>query len=323
MPGDLSSVPVDQPVAGVRALPLWRRVSLIMVIPVTVVLTVAAMSLVRIAGSAETGSSGRLAALAADGAALVHELQHERSLAVFVLDGLESDAQAAFEQQAKTTAEQAERYQKRQRATADSGVPGAMRDRFERITVAIDDLPRMQERIATGQKLAMSIAVSRYGTLINDLLGLRAEAAEKPADEGLRKRLRAVAAVSTLKESVSAERVVMLSVLARGVLTSVDRKDYQMALFKQTQASETFTSTATSWQREQYDELMIGPDLREAFKLRGIIESWLESAPGTETQLPSNLLDPQRWNSALAGKSDALRNVEVKLDENLAPEATS
>ncbi|MBT8226652.1 MAG: HAMP domain-containing protein [Dactylosporangium sp.] len=304
-------------VSRLRDLPIWSKLGLIMIVPTIATVVVGTVGLVRNIDSANNADrTSALSVLAADAAALVHEVQNERAAAVLVLGGIGGESRTAFENQGKATDGFSATYLA-QREKPISDMPESLQKRLESIDRELDGLPKMREQIMQGPALAMTIAVTRYTTLITDLLGIREEAAELAGVDSLARDMRAASALSTLKENSSVERQVILIVLSRNSLSSVMRSDYRLSIIKQDQSRQTFINTATAWQRDQYNQFVIGPDLREAYKLRGVIDALIESQTGDNDQLPADIFTAEQWDGPLAGKSDLLRNAEVEIDRRV------
>ncbi|MBN1173237.1 MAG: nitrate- and nitrite sensing domain-containing protein [Micromonosporaceae bacterium] len=311
-------------VGRLRDLPIWSKLGLIMIVPTIATVVVGSVGLVRnIESASDADRTGALAVLATEAGALVHEVQNERAAAILVLANVGGDSKTAFERQLKSTDTLAKSYVA-QRKKSVGDLPDTLSERLARIDIELADLSRMREQILKGPSLAMTISTTRYTALIDDLLGIREDAAELSGADDLARAMRTVSALSTHKENVSVERVVILTALTRHTLSSVLRKDFQLAVTEQEQTQQEFITTATSWQRDQYNQFVIGPDLREAYKLRGILEGLIEARNGESVSLPSDIgFTAQQWDGALAGKSDLLRKAEVELDRSVINEANN
>ncbi|MBT8226970.1 MAG: nitrate- and nitrite sensing domain-containing protein [Dactylosporangium sp.] len=307
----------DRPRGQLRDLELGTKFALVMVVPVTAVLSVATVDVARNVTSANSENGGSLTiTLAAEAAVLMHELQNERSTAVVALGSVGEESRDAFEAQVKATAGAVARYQERQAELAEDATP-ALGERVDRIQVMLADLPGTQEQIIKGPALAITVVTARYTVLIKDLLDIRDEAVATAGDRDLRNDLLAVGALATLKEAVSAERFVVLSMLSRKTLTSTGRRELQTTSIRQDIAKQAFVNAASPWQRGQYNQFVTGPDVRAAFQFRGAVESFIDSQTAGDEQFPEDLLDVYQWDSALAGKSNLLRDTESVIDQRI------
>jgi len=217
-------------VGRLRDLPIWSKLGLIMIVPIIATIVVGTNGLVNNIGQANDADRARtLSGLSAQASALVHELQSERANAALLLGVLVDqtanvEARATFERQIQKTEDASKDYRLTRSGLADP--PEDFRKQLAGIDTQLLDLPGMRKQISDGGKdILASTVVSRYRTLIDDLLSIRDAAAELSNNPTLGADMRAAAAISEMKEQVSLERVVVLRVLTTKAFTPQLRKE--------------------------------------------------------------------------------------------------
>jgi signal transduction histidine kinase len=310
------------PVGRLRDLPIWSKLGLIMIVPIIATIVVGTNGLVNNIGQANDADRARtLSGLSAQASALVHELQSERANAALLLGVLVDqtanvEARATFERQIQKTEDASKDYRLTRSGLADP--PEDFRKRLAAIDTQLLDLPGMRKQISEGGKdILASTVVSRYRTLIDDLLSIRDAAAELSNNPALGADMRAAAAISEMKEQVSLERVVVLRVLTTKAFTPQLRKEFDSALNGQEQAEEQFRVASEPWHRDLFDKKVAGSDLREAAKFEG------QLTPLTNEALPGDIFTTANWDNAMVNKTNLLRGIEIEFDEHNIEDATA
>ncbi|MDG6109380.1 sensor histidine kinase [Dactylosporangium aurantiacum] len=305
-----------------RDLPIWSKLGLIMIVPIIATIVVGTNGLVNNIGEANDADRARtLSGLSAQASALVHELQSERAnaallLGVLTVQGGDVEARAAFERQIQKTEDASKEYRLTRSGLADP--PEDFRKQLASIDTQLLDLPGMRKQISEGGKeILASTVVSRYRTLIDDLLSIRDSAAELSNNPTLGADMRAAAAISEMKEQVSLERVVVLRVLTTKAFTPQLRKEFDAALNGQEQAEEQFRVVSEPWHRDLFDKKIAGSDLREAAKFEG------QLTPLTTEALPGDIFTVAAWDNAMVNKTNLLRGIETEFDEHNIEDATA
>ncbi|MGI5178949.1 sensor histidine kinase [Dactylosporangium sp. CA-152071] len=305
-----------------RDLPIWSKLGLIMIVPIIATIVVGTNGLVDNIGDANDADRARtLSGLSAKASSLVHELQSERANAALLLGVLDQqgsvEARATFERQIQKTEDTSKEYRLTRSGLADP--PEDFRKQLASIDTQLLDLPGMRKQISEGGKdILASTVVSRYRTLIDDLLSIRDAAAELSNNPALGADMRAAAAISEMKEQVSLERVVVLRVLTTRKFTPQLRKEFDSALNGQDQAEEQFRVVSEPWHRDLFDKKIAGSDLREAAKFEG------QLTPLTGEDLPqTGLPSAAAWDNSMVNKANLLRGIEVEFDEHNIESATA
>jgi signal transduction histidine kinase len=305
------------PVGRLRDLPIWSKLGLIMIVPTIATIVVGTAGLVDNISNANAADRARtLSDLTANAGALVHEIQDERAAATLLLGTSgNTEARTAFDRDTAKTDDAARAYTRRRSALAD--LPADLKQRLSRIDTQLSDLPIMRKQIITPGAIPGSLVIGRYQTLVEDLISIRDSTAELAGNSHLGADIRAAAAISTEKEFLSLERVVVLQALNAGQLSPELRTAFNDAIIGQRQAHDRFNIAAAQWMTDQYSQTVTGSDLREAFKFEGIISA----TPGEK--LPDGIFTPTQWDSAMVGKANLVRKVEVDLDEHNVEDATA
>ncbi|MET7425600.1 sensor histidine kinase [Dactylosporangium sp. NPDC005555] len=305
-----------------RDLPIWSKLGLIMIVPIIATIVVGTNGLVNNIGQANDADRARtLSGLSAQASALVHELQSERANAALLLGVLDQqpvavEARATFDRQVQKSEEASKGYRLTRSGLADP--PEDFRKQLASIDTQLLDLPGMRKQISEGGKeILASTVVSRYRTLIDDLLSIRDAAAELSNNPTLGADMRAAAAISEMKEQVSLERVVVLRVLTSKAFTPQLRKEFNASINGQEQAEEQFRVVSEPWHRDLFDKKIAGSDLREAAKFEG------QLTPLTTETLPGGLFSPADWDNSMVNKANLLRGIEVEFDEHNIEAATA
>src|SRR5439155_9889114 len=147
------------------------------------------------------------------------------------------------------------------------------RAQLDRIDVELTDLPGVRDKVKSGNDLATTDVVFRYRTLVADLLSIRDASASLSGSEDIGSDMRAASSISSAKESLSDERVVVLRALVRGSVTAAVKREFIATLTGQEQALQTYNAAAQPDQRALYAQPVTGTDLRQAAKHDGAIEA--------------------------------------------------
>nr|WP_229835378.1 sensor histidine kinase [Dactylosporangium sucinum] len=292
-----------------------------MIVPIIATIVVGTNGLVGNIGEANDADRARtLSNLSLQASRLIHELQSERANAALLLGvigkGSDVEARATFERQVQKTDDVSKDYRLNRSGLADP--PDDFRKQLAGIDTQLLDLPGMRKQITEGGKeLPASVVVSKYRTLIDDLLGIRDSAAELSSNPSLGADMRAAAAISEMKEQVALERVVVLRALTSGVFSPQLRKEFSATLTGYDQAEEQFRIVSEPWHRDLFDKKIAGSDLREAAQFEG------QLTPLTTDALPGDIFTTQAWDNAMVNKSNLLRGIESEFDEHNIEAATA
>src|SRR6185437_11233059 len=273
-------------------------------------------------GDANNADRARtLSGLSADAAGLAQELQSERARATLLLGTQPGQAATTalseFKRQADITDTVAKTYRLHRSGLAD--INADFRTRLGNIDTELGDLPVLRQQITDPNAQVLgSTVVNRYRSVIEDLLGIRSASAELATNAHLGAEMRAAAAISEMKEQASLERVLGLQVINSKSFTPELRNQFNAAITAQQQAQAGFRAIGEEWQREFFDQTVAGSDLRAATLFEGVL------TPLTGESLPTTgVPTAEQWDTALFGKANLLRKVEITLDEHNIDDATA
>ncbi|MET7397812.1 nitrate- and nitrite sensing domain-containing protein [Dactylosporangium sp. NPDC005572] len=292
-----------------------------MIVPIIATIVVGTNGLVGNIGEANDADRARtLSGLSLQASRLIHELQSERANAALLLGVIgkagDVEARATFERQVQKTDDVSKDYRLTRSGLADP--PEEFRRQLTTIDTQLLDLSGMRKQITEGGKeLPASVVVSKYRTLIDDLLGIRDSAAELSSNPSLGADMRAAAAISEMKEQVALERVVVLRALTSNVFSPQLRKEFSATLTGYDQAEEQFRIVSEPWHRDLFDKKIAGSDLREAAQFEGKL------TPVTTDALPDDRPTTQAWDNAMVNKANLLRGIESEFDEHNIEAATA
>ena len=190
------------PVGRLRDLPIWSKLGLIMIVPIAATVVVGVNGLVNNIGDANNADRTRtLSGLSADAAGLAQELQSERAKATLLLGAQPGQAATTalneFKRQTDITDTVAKTYRLHRSGLAD--INADFRTRLGNIDTELGDLPVLRQQITDPNAQVLgSTVVSRYRSVIEDLLGIRSASAELSTNALLGAEMRAASAISQM-----------------------------------------------------------------------------------------------------------------------------
>jgi len=311
-----------RPVGRLGDLPVWAKLGLIMIVPTVATIVVGTVGLVDHVSTANNADRARtLSSLSSDVGALVHRLQDERAAATMLL-GFNGQANlvqanvAAYQKRFADTDAAKNAYALRRTGLAD--LPPQFRNLLSGLDTRLSELPALRQNVAARKGVSLTYTTFYYRVLIADLLAIRDASAQIAGETSLSDRMRAAAAVSSMKEFLSQERIVVMRALGEGEFPPARQRDFIATLTGQEQALTGFSVVATPVERTLFDQELSGDDLRLAEKYEGQVESILGSGDLGQVDF-----DGPKWDSALRGRAELLRKVEASLDRTMEAHATN
>lgn len=307
-----------QVMTWLRDLPIWSKLTLIMIVPTVATLLVGANSVADHVSSAGNAERARqLSSVVQASGSLVDGLQNERAAALLLLGYGGEQAERYrenYEVLGRRVDEAKEPYAQRRAELED--LPTNVSALLSEIDRGLADLPALRSQVASGQ-VRLSEAVQLYDVLINNLLNMRDSVMQLTADFGLSQRIRAAAAISRSKEYLSQKRIVVHRAFIQDELTPLLYNEFIAADQGQSQAMQTFNSVATSSEVELHSQIVSGPDLREAESY----STWVKTSAAVGIQ--SATFTAATWDSALVRHAQLIGNVEAELDRRVVDRATA
>jgi signal transduction histidine kinase len=306
-------------VGYLRDRPIWVKLGLIMMVPTIATVAVGFGALLGNIDAASNADRARsLAGLSSDAGRLVHSLQDERAAATLLLSTSgqngQKSAQTTYQNLAGRTELSSRDYAQHRAALVN--LPTAFRDLLDRIDKEIGSLTAMRQQVNKTTDILLSTATARYNGLITDLISIRDSSAQLTGDPTLSYQMRAAAAISSAKEYLSEERIVVLQVLASRELTDENEKAFLSTITGQDQALQAFKVVATPDQQALLQQLISGPDLREAELYEGTFKSY-PTGP-----LPVDVFGAGDWDNAMVGRANLMRQLEQRIDGQTVGDAT-
>ena len=295
------------------------KLGLIMLVPTLATVVVGFGALANNIGTAHDADRARiLAGLSGDAGGLVHSLQDERAAAIVVLSAKDADTQKKAADKYKglfVDTDAATKDYTAHRAALTGLLPPSFRALLSSIDDQLTSLTRLRQQLINGgSQVVTSTATFQYGNLITSLLGIRDSSSQLAGDSALSYEMRTAAAVSQRKEYQSQERILVLQILIEKEMKPTAQHDFIGTLTGQDQALAAFKVVATPAQQALYNQLIAGPDLREAQLYQNDISAM---SPGP---LTVNFTTDQ-WDSAMVGWANLMRKVEQRIDEQTVADA--
>ena len=318
------------PLSSVRSLVGYlrdRRIGIklgfIMFVPTLATIIVGANGLVGQVSTANVADRARtLATLSGDAGVLVHQLQNERADSTMLLglqEGRVDAASALNAFNAQVIQTEYARGVYTQQSSSQANLPDSFRTLLSRIQNQLSALPKLREQIAQetqGAQIPLTLADAQYDVLITGLLAIRDSSAQLAGDSTLSYEMRAAAAMSSAKEFLSQERIVVLEAVLQGSMPAEQRQRYIATLIGQQQALTAFDVVATPAEQTLLDQTVAGPALRPSKQFEGEIDS------STTDALPADI-KAAAWDQAMSERGNLYRTVEQQLDASTVRDATT
>ncbi|MEV6521652.1 nitrate- and nitrite sensing domain-containing protein [Longispora sp. NPDC051575] len=292
--------------ALLRDVRIRSKLALILTVPFLLIVALAAGQLLALGDQA--GQAGQLTTLATVNrqvAGVIQQLQLERSAAAAALTGAGDDP--SYLEQARRTDAEIAKYT----ALGPRRLPGLTEGAaalLRRVDDQVQGLGLLRQQVAPGRTVALSTAAFRYRTLIADLLSYRASLAQAGVRPDIADQIRAAVALSTAKEAVQQEQVVVLRALAFGRLDPAQQRDFVATTTGYSESLLAFSSASSPGQRALLDQTVQGADVLQAQRFEGAVTRTL---PNTPLKLTGTATD---WRRVMSARAELLRTVEDRVD---------
>ncbi|MGY0231487.1 nitrate- and nitrite sensing domain-containing protein [Longispora urticae] len=295
--------------ALLRDVRIRSKLALILTVPFLLIVALAAGQLLALGNQA--GHAGQLSTLATVNrqvAGVIQQLQLERSAAAASLTGAADDT-SYLEQTRRTDAEIA-----KYTALGPRRLPGLTEGAaalLRRVDDQVQGLGLLRQQVAPARTVALSTAAFRYRTLIADLISYRASLAQAGVRPDIADQIRAAVALSTAKEAVQQEQVVVLRALAFGRLAPAQQRDFVATTTGYSESLLAFSSASSPGQRALLDQTVQGADVLQAQRFEGAVTRTL---PNTPLKLTGTATD---WRRVMSARAELLRTVEDRVDADV------
>ncbi|GAA2333898.1 sensor histidine kinase [Dactylosporangium salmoneum] len=288
------------------------KLGLILLIPILAIVTLAAFRLGdagRRAGDAER--VGALTRLSADVSALAQQVHLERMAAAALLSSTAATPEAYNRQIVRTDGAVAN-YTGRRDSLGD--VPGAVRERLDRIDDQLDSLAAIRKDVAGRPGVSVAEVLVRYGVVVDDLVAYREAVAQVSTDPALADELRAAAAFSKAKAQMSQQEAIAYAALKTGPIDAHQLSSLLATLTGQQEAFVAFSLSASVRQRQIVEATIAGDATQMADDMTGALQRSVGQPP------------PVSADDAVAvfgAVNDLMRWTEERLDDALAGDAAA
>ncbi len=337
--------PPAPPRAGWQALSPrnWRvrtKLIAVLVVPAVAFLVLAGFNMGGQIGSArEFGRGETIAEFGRQVTALVHEVQAERDLSAGYIAAGRPDSNAAkIAQITEANAKQEDPTKKQpvpapslanpmlaQRLNVDAAMASytaAERDlgdvgpqataRIDAARAQLDGLAQLRSAVLKKQ-LTEGAITGQYTNVITALSEVDREIGQRSGNRELSQSVAGLTALADLKETLSQERALLYGVAAVNRFQFGQFQDLSGAVARRQAALLRFRTDATADQRSQYDQLVNGQSVLAVKRLEdNVIAGQNRADLG---------LDEQQWYSAATTYSQAMREVEVSLLDQVVAQA--
>jgi len=294
------------------------KLGFIMFVPTLATVIVGANGLVSQISTASTADRARvLATLSGDAGALVHDLQNERANAAMLLGSTSTadTAAAGKEFQKAVVATDGAKDDYNRQSSSQANLPDNFKSLLSSIQSQLGALPKLRQDISdTTTAMPLSLAVQQYDVLITGLLGIRDSSVQLAGDSNLSYEMRAAAAISSAKEYLAQERVIVLQSILNHSMPPEQRQRFIATQTGITQALNAFAVVATTDQQDELHRTVSGSELRPSQHFENSILAQTGDA------MPSDLTATD-WNSAMTQRAELMRKVEVFIDQQTIADA--
>ncbi len=319
-PLDLSDLAATRHGTGsVLALRHWRvasRLILLVAIPTALGLAFAGLRVASDTSNAATDAQvSRLAVLGQQVTGLAQALEDERAGAVtFVADGSPATGLAALRRQYAGTNGWAVRVRQQARRIDSAHPLARTRGSVATALGSIAALPGLR-RDTTGSRASALDLADGYDAAITGLFPAIDAIADQSADPALITSVRALAALSSLKEQVSQQQAVLGAALAEGSLGPGESTALAIAQAQQASDLAAFRGSATAEESWALAKTLTGPQARQA---TAVEQRAMTAGDGP---LALGALASRRWQAGTSYTIGWMRHAEQQLAGWIAADA--
>jgi len=294
----------------------WRLIALIL-IPVVMGLIFAGLRVEVAAGSAATfGRVGQLAVLGQQVTGLAQAMEDERDrTAAFIAAGRPPAGVAALRKQYAATDTWARKVAALARSIGPA-FPAQTRAAAAAVTARITDLPDLRS-YATGSKTPAMTVITDYSLATADLFAFNDEIAQEGGNSALVASVRALGALSRMKDQASQQRAILDVALLQGQFEPGALDALSAAQAQQASDLASFGTSATLSQSQALGNTVTGPlvDQAQAQEQQAIV------AGDSGTPLAAGTGASQRWCAGMSYTIGRMRLVEQQLAASITAQA--
>ena len=247
--------------------------------------------------------------------ALVHELQKERSLAAGYVGGGKSIGYSELAAQWANVDRQVVVFAREAHKLHLSGYDPKLRQELRNVVSELAKLDAQRQGIEQNLDITVAGTLALYDNIVQDILDVNAEIAVGSGNERLLRTVSAFVALSRTKDAVDLQRAYMNAVFSAGHFDGAQLQYHQFTRYVEAEDlwNAQFSSLATAAQRNLLSSTVVGPSVESAKSMRDV-------AIRGETS-PRLNVDPGEWYSVMGDRLNLLRQVEVKLSNDVVSTA--
>jgi signal transduction histidine kinase len=321
------------PLARLRDARIRTKLGLILIVPITALIGLAAVQLV-VTGSevVQARATIRYAQLADRAASLGDDLQKERTLAAVLLTTpkqSQDKAAGAYDTQVLATDRLAAAYRssRHELGTPTTSVAGLL----TRIDTQVAALPSLRRAVRQRDVIPLSAAVFSYRSLIADLLAYRQTLANIAGSVNAANLTRGASAIASHTEMTSQEQEAGIVILAGGGdVTTAQHEAFQATLEGQAESLRAFSDAVGTGQVTDMERTLAGKGMgslsgdlggettgqvQKDIVAAQRFEGDLSRAPAGSAVTLSGGADPAQWTKTMATQVTLSRAVEERLDQ--------
>jgi signal transduction histidine kinase len=318
-----------------RALKNWRvrsRLVLLIAIPTLTAVVLGGTGILSYARSATAdGRVQQLAALSANVTVLAQRLEDERDTTVrYIGLGLQGGRGAAGNGGAAelTVVKQAYALTDQAAAVVKSEL-GQVNESFsaqtrQEATTALNGLAnvRLLRQAATTTQLPGQVVVTKYATIIDDLVALIDVTGQGTSDAALGQAIRVLGLVSRMKEEASEQRADLSLGLLQGSLSPMELSALNSAIAEQASNLASFNTTASIAQRQLWNNSVSSSFVFEANAEETQAIATAQNSPGGSLSADNTSVDD--WYGAMSNQVDSqMTTVEQALNNQISSRAAA
>ena len=318
-----------------RALKNWRvrsRLVLLIAIPTLTAVVLGGTGILSYARSATAdGRVQQLAALSANVTVLAQHLEDERDTTVrYIGQGAQGGrgspgnggaAELAVVRQTYALTDQTANLVKSELRQINGSFSAQTQQEAATALTALANV-RQLRTAATTTELPAQVVVTKYATIINDLIALVNVTGQGASDAALGQAIRVLGLVSRMKEEASEQRADLTLGLEQGFLTSNELADLNSAIAQQASNLTSFNTTASIAQRQLWNNSVSGSFVFEAnAEETQAIATAQQSRSGSLTKDNTSVDD---WYGAMSNQIDSqMASVEQSLSGQISSRAAA
>jgi hypothetical protein len=291
---------------SIQDLPIRSKQTLVLLLPTVALLVLAGLlTTASIRNGSQAARVSAATGLVARVTDLTQELQGERDLVMTYVGSGKRGSRTAMAAQRRRVDQRLVGYRSNLGSLNPNGYGQLFRSKLSTAERRLTELDRQRRTIDSKTPMSLADVSTYYDDTIGNLLSVTAEVQNETDDRRLARRLSTVSSLAMAKESVSESRGFLSGARARGGFRAGDAERFASLIGAEDTWLAQFRNTATTEERQLYDDTVVGPDIERVATLRARA---LAEAAGTRLDI-----DPRVWASASTTKVNLLRTVEQPL----------